>query len=67
MTPLRKVGELLQEVIGPARPTGERQPLAFFRKVVERALPDEWACLSIERSAPVACACPPSSPRVGTT
>ena len=50
MTPLRKVGDVLQEVIGPAADGGARQPLAFFRKVVERALPDEWARLSIERS-----------------
>ncbi len=54
MTPLRKVGELLQEVIGPAADGADGgdgdEPLAFFRKVVERALPDEWARLSIERS-----------------
>jgi uncharacterized protein len=49
MTPLSKVGEVLQDVIGPAADGGER-PLSFFRNVVERRLPDAWTGLSLERS-----------------
>jgi len=41
MTPLLKVGELLQEIIGPAREGGDA-PLSFFRRVVERRVPAEW-------------------------
>ena len=41
MTPLLKVGEVLQEVIGPATDGGDA-PLSFFRRVVERDIPPEW-------------------------
>jgi putative CocE/NonD family hydrolase len=41
MTPLLKVGEVLQEIIGPACDGGDA-PLSFFRRVVERDVPDEW-------------------------
>ena len=41
MTPLLKVGEVLQEVIGPAAHGGEA-PLSFFRNVVERRVPSQW-------------------------
>jgi putative CocE/NonD family hydrolase len=39
--PLSKVGDVLQEVIGPASDGGDA-PLSFFRNVVARGLPDAW-------------------------
>jgi putative CocE/NonD family hydrolase len=55
MTPLRKVGEVLQEVIGPATGRADGRdggrPLSFFRNVVERGLPESWlGGIGIERS-----------------
>jgi uncharacterized protein len=40
-TPLSKVGDVLQEVIGPASDGGDA-PLSFFRNVVARDLPASW-------------------------
>ena len=49
MTPLVKVGEILQEVIGPARGAESTRnggdaaaPLSFFSRVVERRIPQQW-------------------------
>jgi putative CocE/NonD family hydrolase len=48
--PLTKVGDVLQEAIGPATGRGEA-PLAFFRRVVAREVPESWhAGIGIERS-----------------
>ncbi|MEX1006440.1 MAG: CocE/NonD family hydrolase [Acidimicrobiia bacterium] len=41
MTPLVKVGEMLQEVIGPGAESAGK-PLSFFRNVVARELPESW-------------------------
>jgi hypothetical protein len=41
MTPLSKVGDVLQDVVGPALGTGDA-PLSFFRRVVARELPAAW-------------------------
>ena len=40
-TPLSKVGDVLQEVIGPGA-AGAGTPLSFFRDVVARELPEPW-------------------------
>jgi putative CocE/NonD family hydrolase len=41
MTPLSKVGDVLQAVIGPGA-EGAGEPLSFFRNVVARELPESW-------------------------
>src|SRR4051794_12228891 len=57
MTPLTAVGDVLREVIGAGAGAGavaagdEGRPLAFFRRVVERRVPEEWeAGLGFERA-----------------
>ena len=66
MTPLLRVGEVLQEIIGGAADGGEA-PLSFFRRVVERDIPEQWRGGVGHDRTHAACACPRSSPRVGTT
>jgi putative CocE/NonD family hydrolase len=41
-TPLSSVGDVLQHLIGPGLAQRADAPLAFFRRVVERRLPEEW-------------------------